>query len=196
MEKKIEGSLKLAIILGALLLFTNWTLKDVQLPKFPSEAENIVIPDEILVTIAPELMEKATVKRVIDGDTIELETGETVRYVGIDTPETKHPSKGVQCFGKEASEMNKKLVEGREILMVKDISNTDRYKRLLRYIYIPNPESTISALFVNQYLVEEGYAYSLTYPPDVKYSVLFSQLQRKADEANKGLWGVCQDKEQ
>src|SRR3989344_4113968 len=76
------------------------------------------------------------VSKVIDGDTIEIEGGMKVRYIGIDTPETSHPTKGVQCFGRQATERNRQLVEGKKVILEKDISETDKYGRLLRYIWI------------------------------------------------------------
>jgi len=124
--------------------------------------------------------------KVIDGDTIKLENGEVVRYIGIDTPETVHPSKPVQCFGREASNKNKELVEGKLVRLEKDITDRDKYGRLLRYVWV-------GELFVNDYLVRQGYAYVYTYPPDVKYSKQFVQAQRKARENNRGLWAVCLD---
>ncbi|MCD6094576.1 thermonuclease family protein [bacterium] len=122
--------------------------------------------------------------KVIDGDTIKLENGEVVRYIGIDAPETFHPSKPVQCFGREASNKNKELVEGKLVRLEKDITNRDKYGRLLRYVWVGD-------LFVNDYLVRQGYAYVYTYPPDVKYSKQFVQAQREARENNRGLWAVC-----
>jgi len=124
--------------------------------------------------------------KVIDGDTIKLENGEVVRYIGIDTPETVHPSKPVQCFGREASNKNKELVEGKLVRLEKDITDRDKYGRLLRYVWVGD-------LFVNDYLVRQGYAYVYTYPPDVKYSEQFVQAQREARENNRGLWAVCLD---
>ncbi len=144
-----------------------------------------------LAEITHRSMQRATVSRVIDGDTIELETGEKVRYIGVDTPETKHPSKPVQCFGREAAQKNKELVEGKEILLEKDVSETDRYGRLLRYIYLPNPEATDEAIFVNELLIEQGYGQVITYPPDVKYHPLLLQAQQQAQTEEKGLWGSC-----
>lgn len=123
------------------------------------------------------------VTRVIDGDTIEIEGGRRVRYIGINTPETVHPSKPVECYGKEASNKNKELVEGKIVELEKDISETDKDGRLLRYVWIGN-------LFVNEYLVREGYAQVSTYPPDVKYQDKFLEAQRKAKQGNKGLWSV------
>ncbi len=101
---------------------------------------------------------KAKVIRVIDGDTIKIEGDKVIRYIGIDTPETVHPSKPVQCYGKEASDKNKELVEGKEVKLEKDVSETDKYGRLLRYIWLGD-------MLVNEYLVREGYAQSSTYPP-------------------------------
>ena len=124
--------------------------------------------------------------KVIDGDTIKLENGEVVRYIGIDTPETVHPSKPVQCFGREASNKNKELVEGKLVRLEKDITDRDKYGRLLRYVWVGD-------LFVNDYLVRQGYAYVYTYPPDVKYSEQFVQAQQEARENNRGLWAVCLD---
>jgi len=128
---------------------------------------------------------KAKVIRVIDGDTIKIEGDKVVRYIGIDTPETVHPSKPVQCYGKEASDKNKELVEGKEVKLEKDVSETDKYGRLLRYIWLGD-------MLVNEYLTREGYAQSSTYPPDVKYQDRFLEAQKLAREENKGLWGeIC-----
>jgi len=126
--------------------------------------------------------------KVIDGDTIKLENGEAVRYIGIDTPETVHPSEPVQCFGKEASDKNKELVEGKLVKFEKDITDRDKYGRLLRYVWVGD-------LFVNDYLVREGYAYVYTYPPDVKYSEQFVWAQQEARENNRGLWAGCLEQE-
>jgi len=128
---------------------------------------------------------KVKVLRVIDGDTIKIEGDKVVRYIGIDTPETVHPSKPVQCYGKEASYKNKELVEGKEVKLEKDVSETDKYGRLLRYVWLGD-------MLVNEYLVREGYAQSSSYPPDVKYQNKFIEAQRQAREEKKGLWGdIC-----
>jgi endonuclease YncB( thermonuclease family) len=127
----------------------------------------------------------ATVARGIDGDTIELETGQKVRYIGIDTPETVDPRKTVQCFGKEASAFNKQLVEGQTVQLVKDVSDTDRYHRLLRYVYLQD------GTFVNLKLVQEGYANVDTFPPDVKFADIFKEAAAQAKLAKKGLWAKC-----
>ncbi len=153
--------------------------------------EQIAKNTNALSELDQRLFEEAEVEKVIDGDTIQLTTGQRVRYIGIDTPETKHPKKSVQCYGREAASRNRELVEGKKILMEKDVSNTDRYDRLLRYIYLQNPEATQEALFINEYLVEQGYAQALTYPPAVKYNQQMIDAQRVAQKEKKGLWGKC-----
>lgn len=135
----------------------------------------------------------AKVVRVIDGDTIEIEGGQKIRYIGIDTPELHHPSKKVQCFAKEAYEENKNLVEGRIITLEKDVSDTDRYGRLLRYVYLPPDvgETTHSGLLVNDYLVRRGFAVIATFPPDVARQDEFVRAQHEARENQRGLWSFC-----
>lgn len=131
------------------------------------------------------------VTKVIDGDTIEIEGGQRIRYIGMDTPETVDPRKPVQCFGREASNKNKELVEGKDIRLEKDVSETDKYGRLLRYIYLPAADSNSGDLFVNEYLIKEGYAHASSYPPDIKYQEQFSAAERDAQENTRGLWNAC-----
>ncbi len=133
--------------------------------------------------------ERAYVAKVVDGDTIELGNGKVVRFIGIDTPETVDPRRPVGCFGKEASNMLKGLLSGKEVILQKDVSETDKYKRILRYVFLPLPDGRI--LFVNDYLVREGFAKVLTYPPDVKFNEQFRQAERKARENGIGLWSRC-----
>jgi len=128
--------------------------------------------------------ESAKVARVIDGDTIELETGEKVRYIGIDAPETHHPQQGLECFGKESTEHNRELVEGKEVRLEKDISKTDRYGRLLRYVYVHDE-------MVNELLVRDGFAHASSYPPDIKYQERFRAAEKEAQEQQRGLWKQC-----
>lgn len=132
---------------------------------------------------------KIIVSRVIDGDTIVLQTGEKLRYIGIDTPEINF-GKNPQCYALKAKEFNKKLVENKVVKIEKDISDKDKYGRLLRYVYVNN-ESTSSAIFINEYLVRQGYAIVSTYPPDVKYIEDLLLAQKDARENNRGLWKDC-----
>lgn len=128
--------------------------------------------------------ESIQVARVIDGDTIELKNGNKVRYIGIDTPETSDPRTGIQCFGREAYERNRQLVENAYITLEKDVSETDRYGRLLRYVYK-------DGVMVNELLVKEGFARSSSYPPDVAHQDLFRTAEAAARVEGVGLWGTC-----
>ena len=132
-------------------------------------------------------MVAAKVVRVVDGDTIRVEIdGQEyrVRYIGIDAPETNDARQGVQCFGQEATERNRELVEGKTVGLEVDVSETDVFGRLLRYVWVEGE-------MVNATLVEEGYASASTYPPDVKHAALFASLQAEAREAGRGLWGAA-----
>ena len=149
------------------------------------------------------LLERAKVVRVIDGDTAVMEVispmlpekeigiEERVRFIGINTPEstTRH-----EPYGEEASEFTKKALAGKMVYLEKDVSNRDRYDRLLRYVWLEEPktgsEEEIRTKMFNAILVLEGYAQAATYPPDVKYSDYFVQFQKEARSQNLGLWGL------
>jgi micrococcal nuclease len=117
------------------------------------------------------------VTRVIDGDTIEIEGGYHVRYIGIDAPEKEEPLYG------EATEANRNLVEGKKVYLEGDAEDKDDNGRLLRYVWLDNT-------MVNAELVRLGYAYSYSYPPNVKYQAYFLQLEREAREQELGLWSI------
>lgn len=125
------------------------------------------------------------VTRVIDGDTIEIESGERLRYIGIDTPEKNDPRKPVQCFAEEASKRNMELVEGKIIKFYKDVAERDKYGRLLGYVYLED------GTFVNLELVKDGVAFSYPYPPDISKQDEFSQAEKEARESKVGLWSAC-----
>lgn len=137
-------------------------------------------------------LEKVLVTRVIDGDTIEIDRNgelEKLRYIGINTPETVDPRRPVQCFGKEASAENKRLLEEKTVYLEKDISETDKFGRLLRYVYLPLSDGSV--IFVNDYLVKQGFANVSTFPPDVKYKDKFLVSQKEASDNLRGLWLKC-----
>ncbi len=134
----------------------------------------------------------AFVDRVVDGDTIGVvANGEkhTVRLIGVDTPETVDPKRPVGCFGKEASNETKKLLTGKQVILQKDISDTDKYKRWLRFVFLPLDNGQY--LFVDDYLIREGFGKVLTIPPDVKYAEQFLQAQQEARSNKRGLWDQC-----
>jgi len=126
-----------------------------------------------------------TVTDVVDGDTIKLSDGTTIRYIGIDTPETKHPHKGVECFGLQASKKNSELVLGKTVKLTYDVSKTDRYGRVLAYVWVEGK-------MVNETLVKEGYAFATAFPPDVLYQDTFEMLEAEAKFENRGLWNECE----
>ena len=125
--------------------------------------------------------ERAKVTWVADGDTIDAEIdGEEfrVRYIGVDTPERDEP------FYTEASDFNLQLVGDKTVILVKDVSETDQYGRLLRYVYLED------GTFVNEAIIKGGYGRLVTYPPDVRFADYFQELQGEARSAEIGLWGI------
>jgi len=128
----------------------------------------------------------AEVVRVIDGDTIEVlidGVTETVRYIGIDTPE---PYRGGEpaCFSGEATERNRELVGGQVVQLVPGAEDRDRFDRLLRYVYINDQ-------FVNELLVAEGFATTMRIEPNTSQAEVFNQAQSAARSAGLGLWSAC-----
>ncbi|HBE44085.1 MAG TPA: hypothetical protein DDW17_01195 [Deltaproteobacteria bacterium] len=121
------------------------------------------------------------VKKVIDGDTIQLESGEVVRYLGIDTPELFSKEKGPEFYAQEAARYNKKLVFLKKVRLEFDVEKKDNYNRLLAYVFVKN-------IFVNAELVRLGYAKANIKPPNLKYKDMLLKLQQKAMEEERGLW--------
>lgn len=132
--------------------------------------------------------EAAVVTRIVDGDTVEATIGgvpQTIRYIGVDTPESKKPNTPVQCYALEATEVNKALVLGQTVLLERDRTNYDRYGRMLRYVYLADGR------MVNEELVKLGAAFAKRYKPDTKHAVKLETAQRAAQSAKAGLWGGC-----
>jgi len=126
-----------------------------------------------------------TVKEVIDGDTIILNTGDRIRYLGIDTPELHHPTIGLECGGPEAKAENIKLLTGKRLRIEKDVTDKDQYGRLLRYVF------TEDGYFVNCELVRRGWAQVFIIYPDCKYEKMMIDAQCSAVEENLGIWKHC-----
>ena len=139
------------------------------------------IPDQTSISLI-----SASVVSVVDGDTLDARIeGQVyrIRLIGVDTPEVFG---NVDCFGREASNFTKaNLTTGLNVLLEKGVSETDRYDRLLRYLYLPDGR------MFNETLVGEGYAQVATFPPDVKYQQRFLAVHRTAANAGKGLWSAC-----
>lgn len=129
----------------------------------------------------------AVITRHVDGDTIYVSGLGSMRLIGIDTPETKDPRTVVECFGKEASNHLAALLPiGTRVRVTYDVERTDRYNRVLGYLY-----RSSDALFINAAMIIEGFAAAYRYPPNVANADWFSALDRQAREANVGLWAAC-----
>ena len=127
-----------------------------------------------------------TVRRVVDGDTIVLENKERVRLIGVDTPETKHPRKAVEYYGKEATAFTKKMIQGKRVRLEFDQANAhighkDRYRRTLAYVFLED------GTFLNAEIIKQGYGFAYTRFP-FKYMDEFRRYQREAREQGRGLW--------
>lgn len=132
----------------------------------------------------PTLTETLPVVSVVDGDTIKVSINgktESVRLIGVDTPETVHPTKGVQPYGPEASAYTKQRLTGQQVRLEFDAEQRDKYGRLLAYVWLGDE-------MFNATLLREGYAQLMTVPPNVKYVDQFTALQQEAREAGRGLW--------
>jgi micrococcal nuclease len=139
--------------------------------------------------VGAQRSDAARVVRVVDGDTVVVRTGghdERVRYIGVDTPESVKPGTPVQCFAKAASAENRRLVEGREVRLVRDAEARDRYGRTLAYVY-----RRTDGLFVNAELVRRGYAKPMTIPPNVAHARELRRLAASARRKGRGLWSRC-----
>jgi len=126
---------------------------------------------------------------VVDGDTVRVRVDgreETVRYIGVDTPETKRPGSPVECFGPAASAANERLVDGREVRLEVGEEGRDRYERLLAYVYRAD-----DGRFVNEALVRDGYARPLAIAPNLRHAETFAALADEALASGRGLWSAC-----
>jgi micrococcal nuclease len=129
------------------------------------------------------------VKKVVDGDTFWVDDGSEkgikVRLIGVDAPESrKSGSKEITMFGRESSDYLTRLIGGKKVRLLYDVGHFDRYGRTLAYVYLED------GTFVNAKLVKEGYANVMTVPPNVKYADTFLNLERKARNQKRGMWGA------
>lgn len=171
-----------------------------------SPTESIVLPSEtktevqptptVFVPVPKQTSPEKTVNTVsgykvisvVDGDTIKVDingTTETIRIIGLNTPETVDPRKPVECFGKEASNKAKELLSGKTVTLEADSTQgeRDKYGRLLRYVFLSNGTD------YGKYMISSGYAYEYTYSKPYKYQVSYKSAQKSAEVSKVGLWG-------
>ncbi len=148
-------------------------------PDFTKKSRPLILPAK------DESSNSVRVSEVIDGDTIRTDDGVIVRYIGVDSPEIGEQN---ECGALDARERNKQLVAGRGVILEKDISDKDKYGRLLRYVYV---EDGGKLIMVNHELVVGGFARSYPVSPDVKYKGLLLEAENKAKEDGLGLWRLC-----
>lgn len=188
-RKQLASFFQLSVITGIL-----WFLFWVALAEYPELFGQAQEQLEILVaetTDAPvvfdeaAIYESALVVRVVDGDTVELDSGERVRYIGMDAPElNSRNASAAECYATESAQANREWVEGVVVKLEKDRTNRDRYGRLLRYVWVDE-------VMINEWLVQEGFATQITYPPDRKYEDRLMEAQLSARAKNIGLWRDC-----
>ena len=142
----------------------------------------LVIPVLIvLLLLSASHAEIYKVKRVIDGDTLLLINGERVRLIGVDTPETKHPQKPVEYFGREAYLFTRQMVDGKEARLEFERQRRDRYGRLLAYVYL------LDGTFLNAEIIKQGFGFAYTRFP-FKHMEEFRRHEREARENRRGMW--------
>ena len=167
---------RLWAIAALLVLSSAAACADVDPPPAPSPA-TATLPAGVDVVV----------RKIVDGDTVDVSGGERVRLIGIDTPETKALDRPVGCFGKEASRFMAELLPlGTEVRLVGDTEQRDRFGRLLAYVY-----RLADGLFVNAELLRRGYAQLLTIPPNIAHTDDFTAIARQAREGSQGLWAAC-----
>ena len=176
-RKRIAGSIFFAIVLLILIALRDPSVTDVREPTLSG---------------ATSTVGTYPVSRIVDGDTIHIlkdDKNVSVRFIGVDTPETVDPRRPVECFGEAASAEVARLLDGKRVRIETDSSQGeyDAYGRLLAYVHIDD-------LFVNEHLIAEGFGYEYTYIRPYAYQRAFQLAEARAAAEKKGLWaaGVCE----
>ena len=193
-SKKEQTIKKSSIISNEKTENTNTIAVDAKSNPITTNSEKMEPSSRILATDSSTLTDELSeVVRVVDGDTITVNIGskkETLRLIGINSPETVDPRKSVECFGKEASEFAKSELTGKSVRLESDPSQgeRDKYGRLLRYVFLPDGTD------FNLLMIKNGFAYEYTYNLPYKYQIEYKKAQNLAKNSKVGLWqvGVCQ----
>lgn len=175
----------LFVLLLVLSVATNLILATVVVVRAPSSSPSSPTP----ILEGPQRPATAPVARVVDGDTVELQDGRLVRYLGVDAPETEANPNLTQPepYGPEAAAFNRKLVEGHSVWLIPDTTDQDDYGRLLRWVFLED------GTFVQAELVRHGYAFVNIVPPDSRFADLLRDLEARARAEKRGLWATLQD---
>ena len=160
-------------LLGIVSLLIGWLFL-----QSGNEEQAVVVSKEPAVFASSSIY--AVVSFVVDGDTFEIEGGERVRLLGVDTPERG------ECYYTEATEFLREQIEGKRVRLESDVTDRDKYSRLLRHVFLEEDERHLNAV-----LIDDGYATVLPIPPDRKYRNELATLEATARVAERGLWGVC-----
>lgn len=171
------------------VLVISWTL---------FHGQGVAKPRSWAATVPIDPNKPYPISQVVDGDTFKVNIDKhsiTVRLLGVNAPETVKPNAPVECFGPEASAEMKSLLTGKSVLLAlnADYERIDKYGRLLAYVRLGDASATGSNMFVNDYLVKEGYAYEYTFnvKNPYQYQKQFKNDEATAKAAGKGLWGKC-----
>src|ERR1700761_1655309 len=177
-----RGSIALLLIAAAILLR----------PWDSSPARRLLPIGEQASEVGASERLTGRVVRAVDGDTLEVAIDEgateTVRLIGVDTPETVKPDTPVQCFGPRASAFEHRTVEGRRVRLLTGVEPRDFYGRLLAYVWIDGPPRK---RFLEPELLRRGLARTLTFHPNDRFAHRFERLEQKAARSGKGLWNAC-----
>jgi micrococcal nuclease len=138
-------------------------------------------------------IEKSQVKRVVDGDTVELTNGQKIRLLNIDTPETVKANTPIMCFGPEASTFTKKLLTDKMVQLTYDKEANDQYGRGLRFIFLDGVDTGNVENSINAELVKNGFARMVVYKPNNTYAKEFQAWENEAKSKKLGLWGKCKN---
>jgi micrococcal nuclease len=187
-KKLLYGGLGLLVIFYMIRSLSGNTA-----PQPKENLANVIEPIQEVVTIPKKSIELFSIIKVVDGDTLNIdmdEKSQTIRLIGLNTPETVDPRKPVECFGKEASKKATELLSGKKVRIEKDDSqgDYDKYQRLLAYVFLEDGTN------FNKWMIENGYGYEYTYDLPYKYQQEFKSAQEQAKSQKRGLWAdnVCE----
>ncbi|MCX6792958.1 MAG: thermonuclease family protein [Candidatus Falkowbacteria bacterium] len=186
---KFIGSLIVLGIIAVIVVIFIFKQKPLALSDLGKKALSLVglVSDKINTTIQDQPYQYGSfirVAKVLDGETVILENNDKLRYIGVDAPELNKTEK-IDCFSLEAANENQRLVEGKKIRIEKDISERDKFGRLLGYVYLED------GTFVNMELVKNGFAIAAPFEPDTAKASLFKEIEKEAKANKLGLWGKC-----